>query len=230
MGHEYVELKNNHAAIESYRRAVDINRKDYRAWYGLGQAYEVLEMHQYALFYYQRAAHLRIYDPKMWQAVAACFDKVGRPLQAIKAYKRALVAGSYYDPASSFGTTTGPEASGIMNAEVLYQLALLHEKIGDIDEAANYMELCIAQEDGPVGEDDEDDDEYEGGGGETGGGGSGPTLTTGKARLWLAKWAAQIGDLARSLRLCNELCSDGIDVEEAKALIRELRVRMEGEE
>ena len=42
MGHEFVELKNSHAAIESYRRAVDTNPKDFRAWYGLGQAYEVL--------------------------------------------------------------------------------------------------------------------------------------------------------------------------------------------
>jgi len=37
----------------------DINRKDYRAWYGLGQAYELLSMHQYALHYYQRATALR---------------------------------------------------------------------------------------------------------------------------------------------------------------------------
>ena len=27
MGHEFVELKNSHAAIESYRRAVDTNLK-----------------------------------------------------------------------------------------------------------------------------------------------------------------------------------------------------------
>ena len=64
MGHEYIELKNTHAAIESYRRAVDVNRKDYRAWYGLGQAYEVLDMSFYALYYYQRAAGLRPYDPE----------------------------------------------------------------------------------------------------------------------------------------------------------------------
>ena len=38
---------------------LDINRKDYRAWYGLGQAYELLSMHQYALHYYQRATALR---------------------------------------------------------------------------------------------------------------------------------------------------------------------------
>ena len=81
LGHEYVEVKNSHAAIQCYRRAVGMNmlmvkmkayrltvtrlldscRKDYRAWYGLGQAYELLNMHQYALHYYQYAAALR-YD------------------------------------------------------------------------------------------------------------------------------------------------------------------------
>ncbi|KAL2394057.1 Anaphase-promoting complex subunit 8 [Exophiala dermatitidis] len=111
MGHEYIELKNTHAAIESYRRAVDVNRKDYRAWYGLGQAYEVLDMGFYALFYYQRAAGLRPYDPKMWQAVGSCYTKMNRLDQAIKALKRALVAGTYFDdsnsPQTSFNTSTG---------------------------------------------------------------------------------------------------------------------------
>ena len=37
MGHEYVEIRNTAAAIEAYRRALDINSRDYRAWYGLGQ-------------------------------------------------------------------------------------------------------------------------------------------------------------------------------------------------
>lgn len=40
-----------------------MNRKDYRAWYGLGQAYELLSMHQYALHYYQRATALRSVSP-----------------------------------------------------------------------------------------------------------------------------------------------------------------------
>jgi anaphase-promoting complex subunit 8 len=41
MGHEYLEMKNTNAAIESYRTAVDIDSKDFRAWYGLGQSYEL---------------------------------------------------------------------------------------------------------------------------------------------------------------------------------------------
>jgi tetratricopeptide (TPR) repeat protein len=75
MGHEYIEMKNSNAAIEAYRRAagtfiiiinrastqvaVDVNQKDYRAWYGLAQAYELLSMHQYALYYFQKATTLR---------------------------------------------------------------------------------------------------------------------------------------------------------------------------
>ena len=219
MGHEYVEMKNTHAAIESYRRAVDINRKDYRAWYGLGQTYDVLEMHLYALFYYRRAASLRPYDPKMWQAVGSCYDKVDRPVQSIKAYRRALNAGTYYDQGSSFGsgTTNDEESQGILDPEILYQIALMYEKMDQQDEAASYMEMTLAQEEGP-GEDDDD---------EARGSGTGVTNTTSKARMWLARWEFARGSLARAMELANELCQDGVDVEEAKALIRDLRARME---
>jgi anaphase-promoting complex subunit 8 len=221
MGHEYVEMKNTHAAIESYRRAVDVNRKDYRAWYGLGQTYEVLEMHLYALFYYQRAASLRPYDPKMWQAVASCYDKVGRPGQSIKAYKRALVAGTYYDSGSSFGSaaTNGEAPSGAMDPETLYHIALMYQKLNDMDEAASFMEMTLAQEEGFAG-DDEDDNEGRGGG-------TGVTNTTSKARVWLARWEFGRGGLKRAMELANELCQDGVEVEEAKALIRDLRARMD---
>ncbi|KAJ9602238.1 Anaphase-promoting complex subunit 8 [Cladophialophora chaetospira] len=177
MGHEYIELKNTHAAIESYRRAVDVNRKDYRAWYGLGQAYEVLDMGFYALFYYQRAAGLRPYDPKMWQAVGSCYAKMDRLDQAIKALKRALVAGTYFEESnsaqSSFNANasmssnvapTGPRAKStpktksqqqrstrkLLDPETLYQIASLYERIGPEgeQEAVRYMELCVAQETG----------------------------------------------------------------------------------
>lgn len=163
MGHEYVELKNTHAAIESYRRAVDVNRKDYRAWYGLGQAYEVLDMGFYALFYYQRAAGLRPYDAKMWQAVGSCYAKMDRTDQAIKALKRALVASTYFEtepsPQASFNTSlssaTGKpkpikRATGrkLLDPETLFHIASLYERANNDNEAARYMELCIAQETG----------------------------------------------------------------------------------
>lgn len=219
MGHEFVEMKNTHAAIESYRRAVDVNRKDYRAWYGLGQTYEVLEMHSYALFYHQRAAALRPYDPKLWMAVGQCFGKVGKIMNGIRAYKRALVAGSYYDAGvgSSFGSGEAPGlGGGILDPEVLYQIALLYERLNNMPESAAYMELVLAQEEGP-----ESDDEV--------GGGVGVTATTSKARLWLARWEYMRGMYQRSMELANELCQDGVEVEDAKALVRDIRARMERE-
>lgn len=220
MGHEFVEMKNTHAAIESYRRAVDVNRKDYRAWYGLGQTYEVLEMHSYALYYHQRAAALRPYDPKLWMAVGQCFGKVGKVMNGIHAYKRALAAGSYYEAGvgNSFGSgEVSGLGGGVLDPEVLYQIALLYERKQKMNECAKYMELVLAQEEGP---------EYEEGSFE-GGGGVGVTATTSKARLWLARWEYMRGMYQRAMELANELCQDGVEVEDAKALVRDIRARSE---
>jgi len=43
-----------HFSAEAYRRAVDVNPRDYRAWYGLGQTYELVNMPYYALYYFRR--------------------------------------------------------------------------------------------------------------------------------------------------------------------------------
>jgi len=54
---------------------LDANRKDYRAWYGLGQAYELLNMHAYSLQYFQRATSLRYVcttDSTLRRAKACC--------------------------------------------------------------------------------------------------------------------------------------------------------------
>lgn len=225
MGHEYVELKNTHAAIESYRRAVDVNRRDYRAWYGLGQTYEVLEMHAYALWYYKRAAGLRPWDGKMWMAVGSCLQKMGRDVEGIKALKRALFADSYYDAGvgSSFGSGRGGRTRS-MDPELLLQIAGMYERLGEEEEAKEYMELCVAQEEG-VGEDSEGRGESD----EEGGQGLGVTVATSKARMWLARCAMRNDEWETALRYATELCQDGVEVEEAKALVREVRARGEAE-
>ena len=84
---QFIELKNTNAAIEAYRRAVDVSPRDYRAWYGLGQTYEIIGMHFYALHYYQKATTLRPYDSRMWVATAACYEKLERWADAIRAYE-----------------------------------------------------------------------------------------------------------------------------------------------
>ena len=242
MGHEYVELKNTHSAIESYRRAVDVNRRDYRAWYGLGQTYEMLEMHTYSLWYYKKAAGLRPWDGKMWMAVGSCLQKMGRERDGIKALKRALLSDAYYDVGNSFGAGDmgGPRAAtGHMDPEVLLQIAAMYDQLGEEAETKAYMELCVAQEDGGADAEDDirevqihndspgdSDDEGDGGAGR-GREGTGVTAATSKARMWLARNAMRTADYATASRLANELCQDGVEVEEAKALVREVRARLE---
>ncbi len=78
LGHEYVELRNSHAAAEMYRRALDIDPKHYPSWHGLGQIYELTESFSYSLYYYHKAASLKPYDPRIWLAIGVCYEKMGR--------------------------------------------------------------------------------------------------------------------------------------------------------
>ena len=48
---DFVLLLYCSAAIEAYRRAVDINPRDYRAWYGLGQMYLIRGTLVHNLYY-----------------------------------------------------------------------------------------------------------------------------------------------------------------------------------
>lgn len=206
MGQEYMELKNTHAAIESYRRVVDVNRKDWKAWYGLGLTYEILGMNLYALFYFKRAVSLRPRDASFWRAVGSCYDKIDKPHQSIKAYKEALRVdrSTSHDAGSSFGSgTTGGEASASWNPKIPYDIALMCEKINDPDQAAYYMEMAM----------EADDD----------------TRFAKDARMWVAKNEFSRGNFTRALLLANEMNNDGYEPEETKALIRQLRTRMEND-
>jgi len=112
LGHEYLEMKTINTAIEAYRRAigsfpavaainypfpqlrtfpsmsVDTNPRDYRAWYGLGQGYELLKMPFYTLYYYQKATSLRPYDTRIWGALGKSYEEQQRFHDAIKCYER----------------------------------------------------------------------------------------------------------------------------------------------
>ena len=152
---------------------------------------------------------------------------------AVRAYKRALVAGSWYERGAGGGDSSfASEGSGlqglqggVLDPDCLFQIAVLYERMNEMEECAAYMELCVAQEEGPGGGDEFEEEMAM----NQGGGGVGVTVTTSKARMWLAKWAYARGEYGRALELATELCEDGIDVEEAKALQRDIRAREEAE-
>jgi anaphase-promoting complex subunit 8 len=93
MGHEYIELHNSATAITCYRQALNISESDFRAWYGLGQTYEMLHLYQYASYYFKKAAVLRPGDARMWSAVGNCLLKLGSRDEAIGVFERAVLCG-----------------------------------------------------------------------------------------------------------------------------------------
>ncbi|KAK0212561.1 hypothetical protein DFS33DRAFT_1282647 [Desarmillaria ectypa] len=125
MGHEYIEMKNAQAAITAYRQTLDIRRDDHRAWYGLGQAYELLSMHDNALHYFLHATSIVPYDMRMWQAAGHCYEVLGRIRQAIECYKRSLISA---DPRETI---------------VKLNLARLYYKLGEDMEAVSFHRRII---------------------------------------------------------------------------------------
>lgn len=146
MGHEFMEMKNTNAAIQSYRQAVgmykklkkqinsnllefffnflDVNRRDFRAWYGLGQAYEILKMPFFSLYYYKIAQKLRPYDSRMLVAMGETYEKLDKKSNALKCYQKACNVG---------------DIEGI----AFWKLAELYEAMNDVENAVSaYLNYC----------------------------------------------------------------------------------------
>lgn len=207
MGHEFVEMKNTAAAIEAYRRAVDISPRDYRAWYGLGQTYEILNMQLYALFYYRKAAALRPYDARMWCPLGECYLKLNKRNEAIRTYERAF---ANYD------------REGIATQ----RLATLYKEDGHFEKAAKcYQRHLELQQQLPSMEGEEDDEEdYDNS--------LFPPLdeTSAEALLYLAFYYKEHRNLTIARRYASRLLEyPGPEKEEAKALLREIRSRIDND-
>lgn len=115
IGHEFLEMKNHHCAIEAYRHAVDTDPRDVRSWYSLGQAYEMMQMPYYALFYYRKAAQLTPDDARMWvrrfPKSKSCLVPAAvrdRTLQAACRWRSATATST----STSSATTPPPSATG----------------------------------------------------------------------------------------------------------------------
>lgn len=94
----------------------EVNRRDFRAWYGLGQAYEILKMPFYSLHYYKAAQQLRPYDSRMLVALGETYEKLDKGDNALKCYQKAYNVG---------------DIEGV----ALYNLARLYEKRDEIEKA-----------------------------------------------------------------------------------------------
>lgn len=146
----------------------EVNRRDYRAWYGLGQCYEILKMPFYSMYYYKVAQQLRPYDSRMIVALGEAYEKLEKYANALKCYEKANSVGDIE------GTTTlrlgclykklgnMPKAvaayeefvkddRGIANNAAMSQayltLGTYYEELGKYDDASHFAYKCLSQND-----------------------------------------------------------------------------------
>lgn len=121
---DFTVQKEKKYRINSFLNSTEVNRRDYRAWYGLGQSYEILKMPSYSLYYYKIAQELRPYDSRMMVALGETYEKLERYANALKCYQKACNVG---------------DIEGI----TLLRLGNLYEKLGNIESAVPaYIEFC----------------------------------------------------------------------------------------
>jgi anaphase-promoting complex subunit 8 len=226
LGQTYEMLEMHTYSLWYYKKAAGLRPWDGKMWMAVGSCLEKMEQYRDGIKALKRALLADAYYD-----AGSSFGSAGGD---------ALAAGR------------GAAAAGHMDPEVLLQIAEMYDRLEEEDEARAYMELCVAQEDGgaaaaaglgdsiaihndsPGGSEADADAGGAGAAGpnnNTGAAneGTGVTASTSKARMWLARHAMANGEYTRASRLATELCQDGVEVEEAKALIREARSRMDAD-
>ena len=147
------------------RQAIEVNRRDYRAWYGLGQTYEILKMHHYCLYYFKQAQELRPSDSRMLVALGESYEKLDKVQEAMKCFWKAYCVGDIEGGiallrlAKLFDSTSEPDQAAaayeryIMDSDqqgadrdeqagACRYLAKYYLKQDLLDEAQNYVMKC----------------------------------------------------------------------------------------
>lgn len=101
-----------------------MNRREYRAWFGLGKTYEVLNLIPHCMQYYKFAVELWPYESRMLIALGENYEKIKQSSNALKCFQKA-------------------HSNGDMEGATLIQLAKLYEKDNNMEAAVPiYMEYC----------------------------------------------------------------------------------------
>ena len=228
LGQTYEVLEMHLYALWYYQRAAALCPYDAKMWTAVGSCLAKMGRAMQAIKAYKRALEV------------GCFYEGN-------------ASSSFGSQATATPHAPAPDKPPILDPDVLYAIASMYDILGNRDEVHAYLELVLAQEEGTGAErnkgsesDDEETPEERllrssigsvggGGGGaasSTSAVGVGVTATTSRARLWLAKMEVERGGkvaLGRAMELANELCQDGWEVEDAKAMVREVKARLEKE-
>ena len=227
LGQTYEVLEMHLYALWYYQRAAALCPFDAKMWTAVGACLGKMGRSEQAIGAYKRALEVGSY------------------------YESGSAQSSFGSQATARpGSAVGRDKAVVLDPDVLYAIAMVYYEMGEKGEMRAYLELVLAQEEGVGVEKREDGVDAEandlkssilstasGGGpnssgsghGDSGVGGIGVTATTSRARHLLCKLEMEKGgktSLTRALDLANELCQDGWEVEDAKALMRDIRGRL----
>ncbi|KAI8953085.1 cell division cycle protein-like protein 23 [Xylaria longipes] len=208
LGHKFMDVGNFHAALSSYLRSIGLNQHDYRAFYGLGKAYEALEKPNTALYYYRRAVALRPDEMGLWQTMGNCMAILSKVPQAITALKRAIEC-------SSAAFSKPDEFKGdiallrLQRVNTLFQSAELYEKLHNRQEATSHLEQCLDEAIEHFSVTRAEGHEHD----------KSMSSVVPKSLLLLARWALNDGDHTRARQLASQVEQSGEFGEEALRLL-----------
>ncbi|CAK44384.1 uncharacterized protein An02g10360 [Aspergillus niger] len=224
----YYSLKSEHEkAVMYFRRALTLDRNFLSAWTLMGHEYIEMKNTHAAIESYRRAVDVNRKDYRAWYGLGQAYEVLDMSFYALFYYQRAAALRPY-DP------------------KMWQAVGSCYAKMGRIEQSIKALKRALV-----AGSYYADDSSQVGGGGperkildpetlhqiatlyerlgDDEEAASYMELTL-QQELWLARWSLRNGDLERADQLAGELCQDGVEVEEAKALMRDVRARREGDE
>lgn len=219
IGNYYSLLSEHEKAVIYFRRALKLNRNWLSAWTLMGHEYVEMKNTHAAIEAYRRAVDVNRKDYRAWYGLGQTYEVLEMHYYALYYYQRAAALkpydqrmwqalGNCYEKLDRPGEAIKSYKRALLGSAgdpvILLKLGGIFERIGDTDTAAMYYKQCITAEDDDV-----------------------ITLESSKAHMWLAKWEMSRGNLRKAEKYATEIMNGSFDLEEAKALVRDLRSRMD---
>ncbi|OLL22911.1 Anaphase-promoting complex subunit 8 [Neolecta irregularis DAH-3] len=214
----YYSLRSDHEkAVTYFQRALKLNRHYTSAWTLMGHEYIEMKNTHAAIEAYRRAVDVNAKDYRAWYGLGQAYEILEMPYYTLYYFQRATALkpfdqrmwqalGHCYQklerPDESIKAYRRALGSG-SDRGVLKQLARLYELQGNIDAAVQSYKQCCIQ--------DEDEESL--------------PQDVSVARMWLAKYELSKGDFKEAEMHALEVLKGSWELEEAKALIRDLRNR-----
>lgn len=220
----YYSLKSEHEkSITYYQRALTLNRNCLSAWTLMGHEFVELKNTHAAIESYRHAIDVNKKDFRAWYGLGQAYEVLDMNYYSLYYYQRAAALKPYdarmwqalghcYGQLGKIDESLKAYERCLklsdMDPVIMFRLATIYEKLGDMELCAMYMRFCL----------DAEDDE-------------GVTDETSQARLWLAKFSLNEGKYKLAHKYAKELTrGSAAELEEARAIVRETRTRMGGED